>query len=98
MYVSLDRKLIHQAVARTSERTYQSYFRCWKLFRVSVGLPIFLLAGAGGDSHVRSLLVYIAYAWGTDGLTAGTLAGRLAAVKFFHGLELFFRHTWIIDA
>ena len=29
---------------------------------MSVGLPVFLLAGAGGDSHVRSLLACIAYA------------------------------------
>ena len=71
MYVSLGRELIRQAVARTSERTYQDYFRCWKLFCVSMGLPVFLLAGAGGDSHVRSLLAYIAYTWGTNGLTAG---------------------------
>ena len=63
---------------------------------MSVGLPVFILAGAGGDSHVRSLLAFIAYAWGTNGLTAGTIAGHLAAVKFFHrqkrGLELFLRH------
>ena len=47
------------------------------------------------------LLAYIAYAWGTNGLTAGTIAGLLAAVKFFHqerGLELFLRHPWIVDA
>ena len=61
-----------------------------------------LLAGAGGDSHARSLLTYIAYAWGTNWLTAGTIAGHLAAVKFFHhqerGLELFLRHPWIVYA
>ena len=65
-------------------------------------LGVYLLAGAGGDSDVRSLLAYIAYAWGTDGLTAGTIAGHLAAVKLFHrqerGLELFLRHPWIVDA
>ena len=101
VYVSLGRELIRQAVARTSERTYQRYFRCWKLFRVNVfhvstNLPDFLLAGAGGESHVRSLLAYIAYAWGANVLTAGTIAGHLAAVKFFHrqerGLEIFLRH------
>ena len=63
---------------------------------MSVGLPVFLLAGAGEDSHVRSLLAYTAYAWGTNGLTAGTIAGHLATVKCFHrkerGLEQFFRH------
>ena len=88
--------------ARTSERTYQGYFRCWKLFRVSVGLPVFLLAGAGGDSYLRLLLAYITYAWGTNGLTVGTIAGHLAAVKFLHRqerrLELFLCHPWIVDA
>ena len=74
MCVSLGRELVREAVARTSERTYQGYFRCWKLFRVSVGQPVVLLAGASGDSHVPSLLAYIAYAWGTNGLTAGTIA------------------------
>ena len=102
MYVSLGRELIRQTVARTSERTYQGYFRCWKLFCVSVGLPVFLLAGAGGDSHVRLLLVCIAYAWGTNGLTVDTIADHLAAVKFFHrqerGLELFLRHPCLVDA
>ena len=65
-------------------------------------LPVFLLAGAGADSYVRLLLAYIAYVWGTNGLAAGTIAGHLAAVKFFHrqerGLELFLRHPWIVDA
>ena len=55
-YVSLSRELIRQAVALTSEHTYQGYFRCWKLFYVSMGPPGFLLAGVGGDSYVRSLL------------------------------------------
>ena len=63
---------------------------------MSVGLPIFLLVSTGGDSHVRSLMAYITYAWGTNGLTAGTIAGHLAAVKLFHcqepGRELFLRH------
>ena len=44
----------------------------------------------------------MAYAWGTDGLTAGTIAGHLAAVKLFHrqerGFELFLPHPWIVDA
>ena len=62
---------------------------------MSVGLPVFLLAATGGDSHVRSLLAYIAYAWGTNGLTAGTIAGRLAQER---GLELFLRHPWIVEA
>ena len=56
------------------------------LFRVSAGLPVFLLARAGGD-HVGSLLEYIEYTWGTNGLTAGTIAGHLAAVKFFRRQE-----------
>ena len=98
MYVSLGRDFIRQAVARTSERTYQGYFRCRKLFRVSLGLPVFLLAGAGRDFDVHLLLAYNAYAWGTNGLTAGTMAGYLAAVRFFHrqerGLELFIRHSF----
>ena len=63
---------------------------------MSASLPIFLLTGAGGDSYVHLLLAYIAYAWGTNGLTAGTIAGHLVAVKFFRrqerGLELFLRH------
>ena len=69
---------------------------------MSVGLPVFLLTGTGGDSHEPSLLAYIAYGWGTNGLMAGTIAGHLAAVKFFHrlerGLGLFLRHPWIADA
>ena len=68
---------------------------------MSVGLPVFLLAEAGEDFHVRSLLAYIAYAWGTNELTADTISGHLAAVKVFHrqerGLELFLRHPWIVD-
>ena len=87
VYVSLGRELMHQAVARTSERTYQDYFRCLKLFRVSMGQPVGLLAGSGVDSPERLLLAYNAYAWGTNGLTAGTIAGDLAAVKFFHRKE-----------
>ena len=52
---------------------------------MSMGPPLFLLAGVGGGSHVRSLLVYIAYVLGTTGgITAGTIAGHLAVVKFFH--------------
>ena len=102
MCISLGRKLVRQVVVRTSEQTYQGYFRCWMLFRVSAGLPVFLLARAGGDSHVRSLLEYTEYAWGINGLTAGTIAGHLAAVKFFRrqerGPELFLRHPWIVDA
>ena len=39
--------------------------------------------------------------WGTNGLMAGTIAGHLAAVKFFprqeRGLELFLRHPWVVD-
>ena len=69
---------------------------------MSVGLPGFLLAGAGGDSHVGSLLAYIAYVWGTNGLTAGTIADHLTALKFFHrqerGLELFLRNPCVVDA
>ena len=72
MYVGLAHERIRQAVARTFERTYQSNFRCWKLFCVSAGLRVFVLAGAGGNYHVSSLLAYIAYVWGTNGLTAGT--------------------------
>ena len=72
------------------------------LFCVSVDLPVFHLAGADGDFHLRSLLAYIAYAWGTNGLTAGTIAGHLAAVKYFYrqelGIELFLCHPWIVDA
>ena len=102
MYVILGRELIRQAVARTSERTYQGHFRCWKLFFLSVGLLVFLLAGTVGNSHLRSLLACIAYAWDTNGLTAGTIVGHLAVVKFFHhqeyGLELFLRRQWIVDA
>ena len=40
---------------------------------MSVGLSVFLLAGAGGDSNLRSLPAYIAYAWGTSGLTVDTI-------------------------
>ena len=69
------------SVARTSKRTYQHYFRCWKLFRVSVGLPVFPLAGVGVNSHVSSLVAYIAYAWSSNGLAAGTIASHLAAVS-----------------
>ena len=102
MCVSLGRELILLAVVRTSERTYQGYFRCWKLFRLSLGLPVFLLAGAGVYFYVRSLLAYIAYAWDTNGLTAGAIVGHLAAVKLFHcqeyGLELFLHHPWIVNA
>ena len=33
---------------------------------------------------------------------AGTIAGHLAAVKFFHrqerGLDLLLRHPWVVDA
>ena len=101
MYVSLGCELIRQAVARTSERTYQIYFQGWKLFRASVGALVSLLAGAGVDSHVSSLVAYIAYAWDTNGLTEGPTAGDLA-VKFFHrqerGLELFLCHPWRVDA
>ena len=50
---------------------------------MSVGLPVFILAGASGDSHVHLLLAYIAYAWSNNGLTAGTIAGHLAAGKLF---------------
>ena len=59
MYVSLGHKRIRQAVAQKSKRTYQSYFRYWKLFRMSAGLPVFLLARAGGDSYVRLLVAWI---------------------------------------
>ena len=52
--------------------------------------------------HVSSLLAYIAYAWGSNGLAIGTIPGHLAAVKCFYrqerGLELFIRHTWMVDA
>ena len=69
---------------------------------MSVGLSAFLLAGAGGDSQVHSLLAFIAYAWGTNGQTTGNLAGHLVMVRFFprqeRGLELFLRHPWIVDA
>ena len=102
LYVRLRRELIGQAVAQTSERTYQGYFRCWKLFRVSVDLPVVLLAGKGEDIDVSLLLAYIAYAWGTSGLVAGAIAGHLAAVKYFHrqerGLKLFLRLPRIVDA
>ena len=102
MYVNLGHELIRQGVARTSERTYQGYFRYWNLFRVSVGLSFFTLTGARGESHARSLLTYIAYASIINGLMAGTIAGHLAAVKFFHRqereLELFSRHPGIADA
>ena len=67
-----------------------------------MSLPIFLLAGTGRDSHEPSLLAYIAYGWGTNGLMAGTIAGHLATLKFFHRqerrLELFLRHPWVVDA
>ena len=60
-----------------------------------MGRPVFLLAWAGGGFHLHSLLVYIAYAWSTNGLTAGAI-GRSAAAKLFRrqerGLELFLRH------
>ena len=62
---------------------------------MSVGLPVIFLDRAGGDLDVRSLLAYIAFARGTNGLTVGTIAGHLTAVKVFHrqerGLELFLR-------
>ena len=65
-------------------------------------MQVFLLDGAGVDSHVSSLLAYTAYAWSTNGLTAGTIAGRLVAVIEFHrqdrGIQLFLRHPWIVDA
>ena len=61
----------------------------------------FLLARAGVDSHASSLLACIAYVWGTNELTPGTIAGHLVAVKFFHRqeckVELFLRHPWIVD-
>ena len=69
---------------------------------MSAGLPLFLLARAGVDSYVSSLLAYIAYGWGTNELTEGTIAGHLTAVKFLYrqerGLELFLRHRSIVDA
>ena len=60
----------------------------------------FLLAGAGVDSHVISLLAYIAFAWGFNWLMVCTIiAEPLATVKFYrgleHGLDLFLRHPWI---
>ena len=68
---------------------------------MSVGLPVFILAGASGDSHVHLLLACIAYAWSNNGLTAGTIAGHLAAGKLFRrqerGLELFLHHPGIVD-
>ena len=74
MNVSLGREPIRQALAQTSERTYHGYFKYWKLF---------LLAGEGVDPPASLLLAYIAYAWVTNGLAAGTLAGHLVTVKFF---------------
>ena len=69
---------------------------------MSVGLSFFPLTGARGESHARSLLTYIAYGSIINGLMAGTIAGHLVAVKFFHhqerGLELFSRHPWMADA
>ena len=69
---------------------------------MSVILQVSLLAGEGGDSHVHSLLAYIAYAWGNNRLTAGPIADPSVAVKFFHRQEceheLFLRHPWIVDA
>ena len=66
------------------------------------GSANFYLGWGRWEFHVRSLLAYIAYTWGTNGLTAGTIAGYLAAIKFFRrqerGLELFSRHPWIVDA
>ena len=64
-----------------------------------MGPPDFLLAGAGVDSHVISLLAYIAFAWGSNGLMICTIAEHLATVKIYrgldHGLDLFLRHPWI---
>ena len=97
LYVSLGRKLIRQAFARTWDRTYHDFFRCWKLFRVSGGLPFFLLSKVGVNYHASPFLAYIAHAWGSEGLTEGTIAGHLAVAKLFHrlgrGLELFLRHS-----
>ena len=43
----------------------------------------FLLARADVNSHVKSLLLCSAYAWGTNGLMGGNIAGHLAAVMLF---------------
>lgn len=102
LYISLGRELILQAIAGTSERTYEGYFGGWVQFRMSLGLPTFLSEAAGVASHTRCLLAYVAYAWGTNGLQASTSAGNLAAVKFFHRrvhmFDLTLRHAWVVDA
>lgn len=102
MYVSLGPDVVGRAVARTSECTFEGYFRRLELFRVSVGLAVFLLVEEGVDSHVFSLLAYAAYSWRKQSLKAGTIAGHLAVAAFFHrherGLGLFVRHPWIVEA
>ena len=73
------------------------FFQVLELFRVSGGLPFFLLSKVGVNYHASPFLAYIAHAWGSEGLTAGTIAGHLAVAKLFHRLgrrlELFLRHS-----
>ena len=49
---------------------------------------------------MNSLLAYIAFAWGSNRMTAGTIDDHFAAVRFFHnqahGRELFLRQPWVV--
>lgn len=95
MNASLGRENVWQAVVRTPQSFYDGYFRCWKLFRVSLGLPVFLLAGAGVTRTC-------ARCWRPSHTLVSTIPSHLAAELFFHRPErefdLLLRHPWIVDA
>lgn len=107
MYAGLGSGLVRHGVGRASGRTYVRYvyFQRWQLFRITLGLLVFSWPGKVWlPMYVRSLLPHVRtyHARESNVLKACTIAGNLAAVKFFRGHEydpkLFFRHSWIVEA
>ena len=61
MYFRLGLKLVRNAIARSSERTYQGHFGAWAEFRLSVGKTVFLVSGKRNLRNMWSLFEYVAY-------------------------------------
>lgn len=51
--------------------------------RTNLGIPMVLLEAAGLNPPSRSLLAYVIYVWGNNGLQTGAIAGRSIAIDYF---------------
>ncbi|KAG5182803.1 hypothetical protein JKP88DRAFT_164329, partial [Tribonema minus] len=77
------RQLQSTALAAGTRKHYDSAWRFWAEWRQLAGLPLYL-TGSDTAADARALRDFAAYCFHEHGNSAGTIEGKLSAIRYHH--------------